>query len=210
MRKTTVPLSLFLLLATLSACGGIPTIHYYLLEWEPAGSPSPSPSSPDGIVLGVERFSVEPPFDQDRIVYRADPGVPEFGFYAYHRWVAPVSRMLPQMLTQGLRTLPGVASIEPVTAGVEYDAVLDGNLLTLLEIDAADGHVAQVRLTLTLRRPDGEILWRETLEGRAVTRTSRVESVVERMNAALREVITRARAPIASALASVEIPPREP
>ena len=55
----------------LCSCGSVPQTHYYLLE--PAdfrpGSPSGSAS---GLAVGVKVFQVDPPYDQDRIVYRAN------------------------------------------------------------------------------------------------------------------------------------------
>jgi uncharacterized lipoprotein YmbA len=177
----------------LTACGGIPPTHYYMLEWNSGEIDPRSTADRAGITIGVEVFRVEPPFDQDRIVYRADPESPEYGFYAYHRWAAPISRMLPRLTADGLAGMKGVAGIGPVLPGGQYDALLAGTVLTLVEVDTVEGHEARVRLRLDLRRSSGEALWGETMEQMVITRTASVEAVVEEMNTALSDLIRQAR-----------------
>ncbi len=187
-----------------SACAGIPPTHYYMLEYESAGM-NPGPvANPSGIKVGIEVFEVEPPYDQDRIVYRADPESPECGFYAYHRWAAPISRMLPRLTADGLSGMSGVSVIAPIVAGGHYDALLAGMVLTLVEVDTPAGHEAHVRLRLELRRPTGEAIWDETMDRVVITRTASVEAVVERMNAALSDLIRQARPGIEAAIASAD------
>ena len=79
-------------------------------------------------------------------------------------------------------------------------AVADLWDVSLVEVDTEQGHEARVRLALTLRLPDGSPIWSISLEGKAVTRTSQVKSVVEKMNSALTEVISSARGQLAAAL----------
>ena len=195
-----------ILMATIlfSACAGIPPTHYYILEYDSAGmNPGPAANA-SGITVGVEVFEVEPPYDQDRIVYRTDPESPERGFYAYHRWAAPISRMLPRMTADGLSGMPGVSVIAPIVAGGRYDALLAGTVLALVEVDTPEGHEAHVRLRLELRRPTGEAIWNQTLDRVVITRTASVEAVVEKMNAALSDLIRQARPGIEAAIASAD------
>ena len=159
---------------------------------------------PSGITVGIEVFEVEPPYDQDRIVYRKDPKSPECGFYSYHRWAAPISRMLPRLTADGLTGMPGVSVITPIVAGGRYDALLAGTVVALVEVDTHDGHEAQVRLRLELRRPTGESIWDETLDQMMITRSATVEAVVKGMNAALSDLIRQARPGIEAAIASAE------
>ncbi len=195
-----------ILLATIlfTACAGIPPTHYYMLEWDSGGMDPGPAADPSGITVGIEVFEVEPPYDQDRIVYRADPESPERGFYAYHRWATPISRMLPRLTADGLSGMPGVSVIAPIVAGGRYDALLAGTVLALVEVDTPDGHEAQVRLRLELRRPTGEAIWDETMDRVVITRTASVEAVVEGMNAALSDLIRQARPGIEAAIASAE------
>jgi uncharacterized lipoprotein YmbA len=87
------------ILGTLAACGRGPATHYYLLEPREETS---SAAAGSAATVGVRAFHVEPPYDQDRIVYRVGLESSEIGFYAYHRWAAPLSRMVPRVVAEGL------------------------------------------------------------------------------------------------------------
>lgn len=193
---------LMLLLSTASTgCASVPQTHYYVLDLEgPTPQIPPNMGARPGLQIGVETFLVDPPYDQDRIVYRADPGSAEIGFYAYHRWAVPLSHMLPHLVAKGLLGTPGVALIEPVMPGRSYQASLEGRLLSLDEIDTPQGYQASVRLALTLRLQDGTLLWSDTLVGEATTQTDTVPAVVEQMSVALAAALDRGRDRLASAL----------
>ncbi len=87
--------------------GRIPPTHYYVLELRGEGHEvNPGPAA-GGLEIGVESFAVDPPYDQDRLIYRVGEGSVEIGFYHYHRWATPLSRMLPRVVAVGLRGTPG-------------------------------------------------------------------------------------------------------
>lgn len=181
------------LLVTIASCGGrVPPTHYYVLEPNPAEQGNPSSGSGDGITVGVKPFRVDPPYDQDRIVYRLRERSSEVGFYAYHRWAAPLSRMLPVVVADGLAETEGLRAIEPVVAGREYDAYLVGRVLALEEIDHRDGQDVRLRLALELRLSDGPEIWSRTVEGQETIDTDEVGDVVERMNQVLRRLVSEA------------------
>jgi len=175
-------------------CARLPTTHYYVLE--PQGKvaeQSPRSAHQNGLVIGVEAFLVDPPYDQDRIVYRVGEDSPEVGFYAYHRWAAPLSRMLPPIVAAQFRGTTGVSSIGPIASGRDYAAFLEGRVLELEQIDVSEGQRVRVRLELTLRLEDGTALFSETLTAETVTRTRKVSEVVEQMSTALSQALNEAR-----------------
>ena len=62
-------LCLALLATACIACGGkAPESHYYTLRLSTTAPGNPSGA--DGLDVGVSTFHVDPPYDQDRIVYR--------------------------------------------------------------------------------------------------------------------------------------------
>ena len=82
------------LLTLPAACRHAPVPHYYVLDG-PMDGPhrgNPVPAG-DGLAIGVAPFRVDPPYDQDRLVYRLGKDAAEVRFYSYHRWAAPLSRM---------------------------------------------------------------------------------------------------------------------
>ena len=167
----------------LCSCRRLPQTHYYVLEPQDVSSAEASGS---GVTIGVE-FQVDPIYDQDRIVYRIGEDTTEVGFYAYHRWAAPLSRMLPGVVAAGLTGISGVERIEPTAEGHVYDVYLRGRVLAFEEIDTPEGERILVRLALTLLTGDGKVLWVEILDRESALSTGEVRGVVERMQAALDE-----------------------
>jgi uncharacterized lipoprotein YmbA len=199
--KPRVACAFGILMLVVTGCGKLPQTHYYLLELRDVhSSASSSFAGAGGWEIGVRPFRVDPPYDQDRIVYRVGDGSPEIGFYAYHRWAAPLSRMLPDLVAEGLAGADGVGSIEPVMPGRDYASYLQGRLLALEEIDRADDQLVRIRLTLRLTSGDGDELWSETLSAEGSMRTEEVHVVVERMSELLAEALAEARADLAEAL----------
>jgi len=151
------------LAAALAGCAGKPPpTHYYTLG-APAGDAVPAA----GATLLVGPFLVDPPYDQDRLVYRRAPGASEVGFYNYHRWASPLGRLLVVAVASGLHGTPGVGIAEPSATRAEYDARLSGRVIQLEEVDTASG--AEVRIAIDFRLVDGagEVLWSGVLQDSA-------------------------------------------
>ncbi|MDX1384381.1 MAG: ABC-type transport auxiliary lipoprotein family protein [Thermoanaerobaculia bacterium] len=171
--------------------------HYYLLE---AAVPAADSRSGDGLAVGVRPTVVEPPYDEAGIVYRIGEGSREVGFYAYHEWAAPLSRMLPRLIADTLAGTAGIASIHPAAAGRTYDARLDSRLVALEEIDVGDEQRVRLRMGLRLVAGD-EVIWRRAVESEGTVRTDRVEAVVALMNDVLVAAIRDLRPGLEEALA---------
>jgi uncharacterized lipoprotein YmbA len=157
-----VPAWLAIALLSASCSGHLPTTHYYTLA-DPAALPEAGGDGP--FAIGVLPFAVDPPFDQDRIVYRPSAGSPEIGFYEYHRWAAPLSRTLPLVVADALQEMGIPAPIEPAGRGAGHDFLLHGRLRTLIEIDLVDGQRVVAGLDLSLRDAAGEEIWSSSITG---------------------------------------------
>jgi len=185
-----------LVLAT--GCRVVPTTHYYVLE-PPTVTRD---GATTGLTVGVLPFTVDPPYDQDRIVYRIGADSPKVGFYEYHRWAAPLSRMLPRIASAAFRDVEGVGRIEPVAAEHRYDVRLSGRVITLEEIDIAGGQHVRMDLVLTLIGSDGSTLWSAAASGRSDTSADTVEDVVTQIRAVAERVFAEQREGFARALAA--------
>ena len=200
-RAGVLPVVLAAALAAVS-CGRIPPTHYYMIELRPpaggagdaasgAGGSHDGAAQAGGLVVGVAPFHVDPPYDQDRIVYRVGSGSPEVGFYTYHRWAASLSRMLPGAVAAALDGVAGLASIEPAAPGRDYPATLDGRLRVLEEIDLPEGQQVRLHLSLALRLADDTPVWSGEVRGERTIRAGAVDELVagftETLEAALRE-----------------------
>jgi len=185
------PAALFLLglTAVATACAKMPPTHYYVLRAEVEGKAAAPGLSSQGSRVGVRSFQVDAPFDQDRIAYRVSESSPEVEFYAYHRWAAPPSRMLPQLVADALQGTPGVEQIEPVQAGRDYAAYLDGRVVEIGEIDRPDGQLVRVKLELRLTSAGGDEVWSKSVSAQGLTQADEVAGVVEKMSQLLVEAL---------------------
>jgi uncharacterized lipoprotein YmbA len=164
--------------------GSMPTTHYYMLEAQDVARSVPD----SGLTIGVPALRVAAPYDQDRIVYRVGENSVEVGFYAYHRWAAPLGRMLPPIIAEACQGLTGVQRIEPAEADRQYDAYLHGRLTTLEEIDTPDGVRVLVRLDLRLVR-NGVTVWSETVEHETPIDGNDMPDVVQGMASSIRTAV---------------------
>lgn len=207
MKTSVVCLSLIsLALVTLcSGCAKRPPTHYYVLEPARDGaSEHRSPVGNDGMNVGVPSFRIDAPYDQDRIVYRIGDDSPEIGYYTYHRWAVPLSRMLPALVAESFAGVHGLRSIEPVTPGIDYDAFLEGRCVALEEVDVADGQRVRIRIVLSLRLADGVELWTRDLAYERTEQSREVSDIVERMRDLLGQALAEAAADLERALGELE------
>jgi uncharacterized lipoprotein YmbA len=184
--------------------GGMPTTHYYLLR-PPLERPTEAPGADraEGLTVGVEEFAVDPPYDQDRIVYRVGRDSSEVGFYAYHRWASPPGRLVSIALAELLRGTPGIAAIEPATSTGDYSARLRGRVVYLEEVDSGDVQEARVGLEIGLFDPTGQALWSQTLNGTASGQAASGEEVVLLVRRAFESALETARQGLQAALETV-------
>ena len=183
MKSATLTAAMAVALVLSGGCGGsLPPTHYYVLEPQDVNAAS----LPGGLNVGVDRFDVDPPYDQDRIVYRVGDESAEVGFYAYHRWAAPLERMLPRFVASAYADVPGLHSIEPVAPGRDYDAYLRGRVAAIEEIDTPEGQRVRIRLDLRLVIDDRDV-WAARIRETSDVTANDVADIVERIRSAIDE-----------------------
>lgn len=180
--------------------GGLPATHYYTLGAPPEAANRPAPAGRDaGAAIGVDSFVVDPPYDQDRIVYRSSPAATEIGFYNYHRWASPLGRLIQQAMVDGVRGARGVGVVEPAGSSGDYDARLGGRVLYLEQIDGGSGRTVRVALELVLRN-GSDVLWSETLEASVGGEITDGSDAARLLGQAFAEIVDAARAGLESRL----------
>jgi ABC-type uncharacterized transport system auxiliary subunit len=197
-----------LLLAALAAalaCRPIPATHYYVLappaERAGTGGERPDGEQPDGVRLGVETFAVDPPYDQDRLVWRVGRDASEVGFYGHHRWAASPGRLVATALAAGLAGTPGLAAVEPVTVGGRYSAVLAGRVVALEEVDLPERQLARIQVDLKLFDAAGALVWSRLVTAEAGGRAEAPSDVMRQMQSAFEKLLAEVRGELAAVLA---------
>lgn len=203
MRSTTFCLAVFLGLygALVGCAGSLPITHYYTLRRPQELTDITSiPFANEGLTIGVETFVVDPPYDQDRLVYRATHDSSEVGFYAYHRWASPLGRLVAVALAEGLSGTDGIASIQPATTTGNYDAHLGGRVIYLEEIDHPTRQEARMALDLRLVDPEGNTLWSQTLSSAADGQAENATEIMLQITAAFEDLLGQAREGMSQAI----------
>lgn len=203
------PLILGLLL-TLS-CRSVPATHYYVLASSHSGENDTSSGGTDGVRLGVETFTVDPPYDQDRLVYRVGHESGEVGFYNHHRWAASPGRLVSTALIAGLRGTPGIAAVEPARKNGSYSMLLAGRVVALEEIDLPGRQMVRIQVDLKLfdmadKPADHKPVDHGTnIRGRFITATAEgraeeVSDIMQLMQQAFAKLVVEVRAEIETAV----------
>ncbi|MEM6792771.1 MAG: ABC-type transport auxiliary lipoprotein family protein [Acidobacteriota bacterium] len=208
---------LALLMAALAAgCGSAPPTRYYLLASPSVAAGAAAETATRsaegaseertaaGLRLGVETFAVDPPYDQNRVVFRIGEGSGEVGFYEQHRWAAPPGRLVATALASGLRGLEGLSEVEPATVTGRYDLVLTGRVICLEEIDLPDRQLARLQLDLKLYRlSDETLLWSRLLSAETAGEAADASDIMRQMQTAFEQLLGELRGELARAVSSL-------
>jgi len=187
-----------LAVSLLGACSSAPTTHYYVLApTNTATEVATLSSNSTGLRIGVEPFTVDPPYDRDQLVYRLGTDSVEVGFYTYHRWAAPLGDLVAVSMAEGLQGTPGIDHIEPVTSSGDYSAFLRGRVVYLEEIDMPGQQLARLALELRLVDKEGRMLWSGEVDGSAAGNSDSVAGIVKQIYQAFGQALEQARDGIA-------------
>jgi len=180
--KITLNILLILCVFILISCGKVPDTHYYQLSY-PALDNSITQAKIDKIV-GVKKFVAEPPYDQDRIVYRESPF--EVKFYNYRRWVCSPREMLSESAVRHLRGSGLFAGVVHAQNNQSFDYLLCGHIHQFEEWDEADAWQARVKLWIELRSVSTDnIIWQGYVESQVPVIEKTPLNVVKALSSAV-------------------------
>lgn len=177
---------------TLSACLGSSRppkpIYYYTLDYE-----TPVAQLPHHLpcILRVERFSVSPPFNSQRIIY-AHNGL-QRNAYAYHQWIVAPGELLPYFLARDLRRTNGFRAVLTPDAAISATHSLHGWVEEFMEQDASPRWQAAAVINVTLISnldpdPTRKILLQKRYRATAPCRAKTPEALAEAMSSAVAEI----------------------
>lgn len=189
-------LGVVLLALAAVACRPIPVTHYYVL----APPEQDAGNAGVGVRLGVETFAVDPPYDQERLVYRVGRAASEVGFYDHHRWAAPPGRLVATALAAGLAGTPGLAAVEPARVNGDYSALLAGRVIALEEVDLPERQLARIQVDLKLFDENGALVWSRLVTVEDGGRAEDVADVMRRMQSAFAKLVAEVRSALESFL----------
>jgi len=119
-------------------------VAYYQLNYE---APAPCISGASlPFVICVDSFQSMDLYSRQSIVYQDSPH--KTGRYAYHQWIAPLDRMLPNLIARDLRKADIVRGVF-VEGGEAMTHRLLGSIEEFYEADAPDHWTAVAAVTIT-------------------------------------------------------------
>jgi len=176
----------------LSACiGGSKSpnpIYYYTLDY---ATPSVQMAHLLPCTLRVERFSVSPPFNSQRMIY-AHEGL-QRNAYAYHQWIVAPGELLPYFLARDLRQTNGFRAVLTPDASLFATHSLHGWVEEFVEKDDSPHWQAAAILHITLisnldKDPTRKIMLQKRYSGTAPCKTKTPEALAEAMSSVVGEI----------------------
>ncbi len=180
-------------------------VYYYTLDY-----PVPTVSFDRQVpcILRVQRFSVSPPYNSQRIVY-ADNGLHR-NAYAYHQWIAAPGEMVPFLLARDLRHSQAFQAVLTPDALLNATHTVNGWVEHFLEQDQGAGCQANLSLHITVvseleREPAKRIVFQNSYRMTAESETRTPEGVARAMSSALAQISSAMIADIYQGLAKTHI-----
>jgi cholesterol transport system auxiliary component len=122
---------------------------FYTLEYSP---PAPSDFQPLSVALRVQRFSVAPTYDTNRIIYRV--GSFERDAYFYHKWRDNPGGLTSYFLSRDMRESELFEAVLSHDSRVPASHILGGRVDEFLEWDTEDVWEAILSISIVLTAVD--------------------------------------------------------
>jgi len=120
-------------------------VQHYILEYT---SPEIKDLKPLPVSLKVDRFSVAPAYNTNRIIYR--DGSFKRDEYFYHKWRANPGDMVTDFLSRDIRNSGLFKAVLPQGSDFPFSCVLEGSVDEFVEWDAAESWKAVLAVTVAL------------------------------------------------------------
>ena len=148
---------------SLTACLGGGTSEptkYYTIAVENIQMPSNSAYKDKR--LQVRKFTIEPAYQRNNIVYRESAY--DFMFYDLDLWASRPDHMMAQVASEYLNKAALFKSVETKPTG-KPDFELLGNIIAIEEVDEGSSQYARLAIQLTFRKTESETaLWEKNFD----------------------------------------------
>ncbi len=166
-------------------------IDYYMLEYDP---PQISGLGPLFSVVKIERFTVAPSYNNNRIIYRN--GSFKRNAYVYHQWRANPADLVTHFLNRDLQRCSLFKAVLPADSRYDSSYVLEGSVDEFFEWDTNETWKAVLSLTVVLiaeGEPDvsKKILSQKTYRVTEGCKHKNPQALAEAMSRAMKKVSER-------------------
>lgn len=163
-------------------------IEFYTLEYDP---PHMTIKAPFPAVIKMERFSVAPPYNTSRIIYRDRSFMRDA--YLYYRWRANPGDLVSHFLGRDIRQSGLCTAVIPGDSRSASSHRLEGSVEEFFEWDTQDTWKAVLSLNITLmaeNEPDisKRVVFQKTYRATKACAEKNPVSFAEAMSLAMAEV----------------------
>ena len=163
-------------------------IQYYTLEYS---SPSITGLKPLPVTLKVERFSVAPAYNTNRIIY----GDQSFrrNEYFYHKWRSNPADLVTYFLNRDMRESGLFRAVLPQGSGFPFSYLLEGSVDEFFELDAVESWNAVLSITITLmaaNEPDASksVLFQKSYSVKKACKHKNPQGLAQAMSLSMGEI----------------------
>ncbi len=163
-------------------------IEFYTLEYDPPQINSPDPLP---FVIRVERLSVAPLYNTNRIIYRDRSFKREA--YVYYRWRANPGDLVTYFLTRDIKQSGPFKAVLPHDSGIPASHVLEGSVDEFFESDSKESWEAVLSVSIVLiaeNEPDISkgILFQKTYRATESCKQKNPRALAEAMSKAMARI----------------------
>jgi len=162
--------------------------QYYTLEYTP---PSITGLKPLPVTLKIERFSVAPAYNTNRIIY----GNQSFtrNEYFYYKWRSNPADLVTYFLSRDIRQSGLFKAVLPQGSGFPFSYLLEGSVDEFLELDAKESWNAVLAITITLmasNEPDvsKSLIFQKTYSVKKACKHKNPHGLAQAMSLAMGEI----------------------
>ncbi|MBW1779988.1 MAG: membrane integrity-associated transporter subunit PqiC [Deltaproteobacteria bacterium] len=165
-------------------------VQHYLLEY---ATPEIKGLKPLSVSLKMERFSVAPAYNTNRIIYR-DASFKRDEYF-YHKWRANPGDMVTYFLSRDIRNSGLFKAVLPQGSDFPFSCVLEGSVNEFVEWDGPEGWNAVLGVTVTLmaaNEPDisKRILFQKSYRVEKPFTEKNPQGLAQAMSLAMRDIST--------------------
>ncbi|MGH7496558.1 MAG: ABC-type transport auxiliary lipoprotein family protein [bacterium] len=166
------------------------TFYYTVSNWNTPPLESENHHTPAlDIVLGVEKFSAETMYDDDRIIYRDSPF--EVKYYHYRRWAAVPRTLVTDEILKQLRASSCCREVVAYPAENQVNYTISGRVLAFEEWDQGEQWFGRVALSIQVYEPvSRRLVWQEVLQAETPVAKKIPAAVVEAIAASLQKCVS--------------------
>ena len=163
-------------------------IQYYTLEYSP---PKITGLKPLPVTLKIERFSMAPAYNTNRIIYRNKSF--ERDEYFYYKWRSNPADLVACFLSRDIRESGLFRAVLPRESGFPFSYLLEGSVDDFFELDVADGWKAVLSITITLmaaNEPDvsKRVLFQKSYSVKKACKHKNPQGLAQAMSLAMGEI----------------------